>query len=137
MPHLTIVDDPLSAEEHLKLGLAYEQKGDYHSAIREYTRAAREYPVAYLYMGNVYFLQENLPEAERHYRIAIQKLPDNPQPYNNLAWLYLSRRVKLEQAELLARKSVGLAPPDKKGVYLDTLEKILQLKQQNASQESY
>jgi tetratricopeptide (TPR) repeat protein len=125
LPRITVLGDPLSPEEHLKLGTAYESKGEYDLAAANYKAASRSLPLAHLFLGNVFFLQRNYAAAEDEYRRAIDKLPDNPRPYNNLAWLYYTEGTKLEEAESLARRAVALAPPGEDGPYRDTLEHIV------------
>jgi tetratricopeptide (TPR) repeat protein len=125
LPRIIVLSDPLSPEEHLKLGTAYESKGDYDLAAAEYKTASRKLPLAHLFLGNVFFLQRNYAAAEAEYRRAIDALPENPRPYNNLAWLYYTERIKLDEAENLARRAVALAPPGNDGPYRDTLEHIL------------
>ena len=126
IPHINVYKDPLTPEEHFKLAVAYEQEGEYESAIREYEAASEDIAEAYYYLGNIYFTQEEYEKAEKNYKIAIKKLPDNPRPYNNLAWLYLTQGRKLKEAESLAARAVELAPEEKSGPYRDTLDKIRQ-----------
>ena len=72
-------------------------------------------------MGNVYFQQKALPEAEKAYRRAIDKT-GSPEAYNNLAWLYYTSGTKTGEAEKLAARAVELSPESE--VFRDTLEKI-------------
>lgn len=130
LPRIIVLGDPLSPEEHLKLGTAYESKGEYDLAVAEYKAASRRLPLAHLFLGNVFFLQRNYAAAEEEYRRAIRELPENPRPYNNLAWLYYTEGIKLEEAETLARRAVALAPPGEDGPYRDTLEQILKARGQ-------
>jgi len=123
MPRIIVLDDPLSPEEHLNLGVAYEKKGELDNAIREYEIASKKLPIAYLYLGNVYFQKNELDDAEKYYRKAIKKNPDNADAYNNLAWLYFTKRENLDEAEKLVLKAVELNPA-KGDIYKDTLEKI-------------
>lgn len=122
LPGIVMFNDPLTPEEHMNLGVSYEKQGETDAALREYETASRELPLAYLYIGNAYFQKNDLKQAEKAYKKAIEKT-DDPRAYNNLAWLYYSSDQKLDQAEVLARKAVELSPesPD----FLDTLEKIL------------
>ena len=53
LPRIIILKDPLTAEEHLNLGVAYEKQGEFEPAIKEYKAAAKKLPRAYLYLGNV------------------------------------------------------------------------------------
>jgi tetratricopeptide (TPR) repeat protein len=127
MPRVIIYDDPLSSEEHLKLGMAYEKDGEFENAIREYKAAARKFPVVYLYLGNVHFQKNELDQAERYYKKAIRKESHNADVHNNLAWLYYIRGVNLDKAEKLALRATEL-DPSKRDVYMDTLEKVRELK---------
>ncbi|HVO84413.1 MAG TPA: tetratricopeptide repeat protein [Syntrophobacteria bacterium] len=130
LPRITVLEDALSPEEHLKLGTAYESKKEYDLAAAEYTTASRSLPVAYLFLGNILFLQGKYVEAEQRYRRAIKELPGDPRPYNNLAWLYYTQGIKLEEAENLARRAVALAPAGGDAPYHDTLDQILKARSQ-------
>jgi len=122
-----VLDDPLSPEEHLNLGVTYEKKGELENALKEYKKASNKLPAAYLYMGNIYFQKEEFDEAESFYKKAISKDPQNSDAYNNLAWLYFIKRENLDEAERLSFKAIELNPA-KKNIYQDTLEKIKTLK---------
>lgn len=126
-PRVIVLKDPLTPEEHLNLGVTYEQQGDFDNAIKEYRLAAKNLPRANLYLGNAYFQKREWKEAEDFYRKAIEAEPDNADAHNNLAWLYYTRKENLEQAEGLAQKAVELNP-GKGDVYRDTLEKIRELR---------
>jgi tetratricopeptide (TPR) repeat protein len=130
-----VYKDPLTPEEHFKLAVAYEQEGEYEGAIKEYIAASEDIAEAYYYLGNIYFTRGEYEAAEKNYKIAIKKLPDNPRPYNNLAWLYLTQGRKLKEAESLASRAVELAPEEKSGPYRDTLDKIRQALGKEGSRE--
>jgi len=132
LPGITVLGDPLSPEEHLKLGMAYEGKKEYDLAVAEYTKASRSLPLAYLFLGNVLFVQGKYGESEQRYLRAIKELPGDPRPYNNLAWLYYTQGIKLEEAESLARRAVALAPAGGDAPYRDTLEQILRARSEGA-----
>ncbi|MEW5806623.1 MAG: tetratricopeptide repeat protein [Acidobacteriota bacterium] len=131
LPRIIITRDPLTPEEHINLGVAYEKKGELDNALGEYLKASRKLPIASLYMGNIYFQKGDMKKAEQSYRKAIRKIPQNADAYNNLAWLYYSKKENLEEAEELARKALSL-DPSKSAIYLDTLEKIRALKKSQA-----
>jgi tetratricopeptide (TPR) repeat protein len=126
-PRIVILKDPLTPEEHINLGVAYEKKGEFDNAVKEYELAAKKLPVAYFYLGNVYFQKNQWNEAEEHYRKALKKDPRNSDAHNNLAWLYYTERKNLEEAEKLALKAIELNP-SKELTYKDTLDKIRELK---------
>ena len=123
VPKIIILKDPLTPEEHINLGVAYEKEGELDQAIKEYRLAAKKLPIAYLYLGNVHFQKEEWADAETYYKKAIKKGPQHADAYNNLAWLYCTRGENLDQAETLALKAIELNS-SKEPTYRDTLEKI-------------
>jgi tetratricopeptide (TPR) repeat protein len=126
-PKITIIKDPLTPEEHINLGVAYEKKGELDQAIKEYRLAAKKLPIAYLYLGNAHFQKEEWADAESYYKKAIKKDPQQADAYNNLAWLYCTRGENLDQAEKLALKAIELNST-KEPTYRDTLEKVREKK---------
>lgn len=126
-PRIIVLEDPLSPEEHINLGLAYEQKGENDLAVREYEAAAKRLPVAYLYLGNLHFRNNDFEKAEAWYRKAIESDPGNAPALNNLAWLLYIKGEHLDEAESLALRALSLDPaePD---AYNDTLMKIRELR---------
>jgi len=127
LPKIVVLKDPLTPEEHLNLGLAYEKKGLLDSAIQEYKLAAKKLTIAYLYLGNAYFLKNELSKAETFYKKMIKKDPQNGDAHNNLAWLYYTKRENLDAAEEYALRAIEFNPL-KGDIYRDTLEKIRELK---------
>ncbi len=127
LPRIIVLKDPLTPEEHLNLGVAYENKGEFDPAIAEYRLAAKKLPIAYLYLGNAHFQKNELVKAEEYYKKAIKKDPKNADAHNNLAWLYYTKREKLDEAENLVLRAIELNP-SKDNIYRDTLEKIRQMK---------
>lgn len=127
LPRIGVYADPLSGEEHLDLGKAYEQKGELDLARREYAEAVRDdVPQAHLFLANVLFQKGELEEAERHYRSAVRLLPEAESALarNNLAWLLLTRGGQLDEAERLAEEAVRLADDAHRLSYEDTLRQI-------------
>ena len=121
LPRIIILTDPLSPEEHINLGLSYEQKGEFGPALREYEAAAKQLPIAYLYIGNLYFKKGDFRQAEKAYKKAIGKTRD-PRAMNNLAWLYYTMDRELLKAEELAEEAVRQDPDNQD--FIDTLNKI-------------
>jgi len=126
LPRIIVVKDPLTSEEHLNLGVAYEKEGEFDNAIAEYRLAAKKLPIAYLYLGNAHFQKNEWVEAEEYYKKAIKRDPKNADAYNNLAWLYYTKREKLDKAENLVLRAIELNPA-KDNTYRDTLEKIREM----------
>lgn len=126
LPRIIVLDDPLSPEEHLNLGVAYEKKAEYDPAIDEYIKASKQINLAYVYLGNVYFQKGDYEKAERSYKKAIDKDPSIADAYNNLAWLYYSKKESLPEAESLASRAVELDP--KNETYRDTLARIRKIR---------
>lgn len=123
LPKIAVLHDPLTPEEHINLGVSYEKKGELDPALEQYETASSKLPVAYLYMGNIYFQKNDAKHAEKAYKKAIDKVND-ARAYNNLAWLYYTRGEHLEEAEKLARKAVKLNA--EAGDFRDTLDKIIE-----------
>ena len=120
-PRIAILHDPLTPEEHVNLGVSYEKRGELEAALEEYKAASKKLPLAHLYVGNIYYQQQDYPLAERSYRKAVKK-PGAAEAYNNLAWLYFTTDVKMDDAEELAAKAVELSPES--DGFRDTLQKI-------------
>ena len=109
--HIVILHDPLGAAEHNDLGVAYERRGEWRLAEREYRRALRidpDFARARLNLGNVAAHHERWTEAERHYRRALAGLPEEPDAWNNLA-MALMHRGRLAEAESAAVRAVALS----------------------------
>ena len=123
LPRIAVLHDPLTPEEHINLGVSYEKKGELDAALEQYESASKKLPVAYLYVGNIYFQKKDADHAEKAYKKAIERAND-ARAYNNLAWLYYTRGEHLEEAEKLARKAVELSPESVD--FRDTLEKIIE-----------
>jgi tetratricopeptide (TPR) repeat protein len=121
LPRIITLKDPLTPEEHISLGLSYENNGEYAPAFEQYETAAKVFPIAYLYIGNLYFQKGEYERAEEAYEQAINRSGD-PKACNNLAWLYYTTNREMKRAEELAEKAVSLAPGSEE--YKDTLDKI-------------
>jgi tetratricopeptide (TPR) repeat protein len=123
LPRIIVFHDPLTPEEHINLGVSYENKGELDAALKEYETASKKSQIAYLYMGNIYFQKNDFVNAEKYYRKAIKKT-DDPLAYNNLAWIYYTMDTELQEAEKLARKAVELSPDSVD--FKDTLDRIIE-----------
>jgi tetratricopeptide (TPR) repeat protein len=129
LPHIAVIHDPLTPEEHLTLGLSYEKNRELDAALKEYQAAVFKLPIAYLYIGNVHFQKDDFEKAENSYKKAIEKTK-SPYAYNNLAWLYYSTNGNMKEAENLARKALELSPEADN--FKDTLAKIQERRTEQA-----
>lgn len=132
IPRIGFYDDPLSSDEHVKLGVSYEREGKFDLAEREYNEALKDTPMAHFYLGNLYFEQNRFDEAEREYRTALRRVDEKDAGpiYNNLAWLMHTQGKNSEEAAGLARKAVELATPQQRPTFENTLEAIVAARKQ-------
>ena len=125
IPQIIVIDDPLTAQQHNDLGVAYEEKGDYPLAEKEYEKAIkknREWVIPYLNLGHLYYRQDKLDQAERALRDGLRVKGDHPDLLNNLAWV-LMEKGQLEQAKALIDKAIVI---EDKEEYRDTRQEILE-----------
>jgi tetratricopeptide (TPR) repeat protein len=118
--------DPLSADDHFRLGAAFEAHDLPADALKHYTRAAKLAPdnaEVWVALGNLKFRKGDYAAAEDDYQRALDKSPFHAGAQNNLALTYLAQNKKLKEAELLAkaalRQNSALRP-----YVLDTLSNI-------------
>ena len=124
MPKIIVIDDPLTAEQHNDLGVAYEEKGDFDLAGKEYEKAIkknRDWVIPYLNLGHLYYRQDKLDQAERALRDGLRVKGDHPDLLNNLAWV-LMEKGQLEDARTLIDKAIAI---EDKEEYQDTRQEIV------------
>lgn len=120
------LQDPLTAEEHMRLGASYEDQGLRSKSEKEYAAALRrqkDYIPALIALGNLSFEDGNLVDAEIYYRKVLDLDPEHPSANNNLAVVYLTRGSRIDTAEQLAQRALKRAGSLKPYV-LDTLAHI-------------
>jgi tetratricopeptide (TPR) repeat protein len=125
-PHIRVLHDPLTPEEHVTLGLTYEIQGHRDLAAREYHTALTQeagYVPALIGLGNVAFAEGEFEESETYYKQALAASPEHPGANNNLAMLYLVRGTGLDEAERLALRALAQKGPLQPYV-LDTLAHV-------------
>lgn len=127
LPRIIVLKDPLTAEEHVRLGQIYESQGKLELALQQYRAAVRggsNSPLTWLMIGDLSFRTGAHNDAEKAYREAISLDPGNGNSYNNLAWVYLEQGKRLNKAEQLAREAMRLTP-EHRPYFLDTLGVVL------------
>lgn len=125
IPQIIVIDDPLTAQQHNDLGVAYEEKSDFDLAGKEYEKAIRknrEWVIPYLNLGHLYYRQDKLDQAERALREGLRVKGDHPDLLNNLAWV-LMEKGQLEQAKALIDKAIAI---EDKEEYRDTRQEIVE-----------
>jgi Tfp pilus assembly protein PilF len=135
LPKIIVLHDPLSAEEHLRLGSIYASQGKTDLAREQYrmaTRQDKKNTKAWMLYGDLSVRTGDADEAERAYRKALDLDPMNGDLYNNLAWVRVQQGEDLQDARELVRKALELKPANRP-YYLDTLGVIL-LQQGNAAE---
>jgi Tfp pilus assembly protein PilF len=129
LPQIIVLHDPLSAEEHIKLGGIYDSQGKTGLAREQYRFAVRQDPKngrAWSLLGDIAYREKDYPEAEKAYGKALDLDPKSGDLHNNLAWVYVQQDRKLSKAQDLVIRALELAP-DHRPYYLDTLG-VIQLK---------
>ncbi|SNZ16780.1 tetratricopeptide repeat protein [Hydrogenobacter hydrogenophilus] len=123
VPRIVILEDSLSAQEHLNLGYIYEKKGDLKLAKEEYKKAIQKDKgmwEAYFNLGNVYAKEGNYKKAEEEYRKALRLKPQEPDILNNLAWV-LFKQGRKEEALSIINQAISIRD---KQEYRETLKEI-------------
>jgi Flp pilus assembly protein TadD len=125
MPKIIVIDDPLTAQQHNDLGVAYEEKGDFALAEKEYEKAIKknqDWVIPYLNLGHLYYRQNRLDQAERALREGLRVKGDHPDLLNNLAWV-LMEKGHLKEAQALIDKAIAI---EDKEEYQDTRREIIE-----------
>jgi len=125
IPQIIVIDDPLTAQQHNDLGVAYEEKGDYPLAEKEYEKAIKknhEWVIPYLNLGHLYYRQDKIDQAERALREGLRVKGDHPDLLNNLAWV-LMEKGQIKDARTLIDKAIAI---EDKEEYQDTRREILE-----------
>ena len=125
-PRVFKAADPLTAEEHFRLGAAYEAQGLQDDAVRQYERTVRLNPAdpeAWVALGNIMFKRGDFSLAENDYLRALNASPQHAGAQNNLAMAYLAQKKNLREAERLVKTALRQKGPLQPYV-LDTLASI-------------
>jgi tetratricopeptide (TPR) repeat protein len=115
-----------ATEAALRSAVALEGDGRVEDAATLYRQVLEVRPLSvrgWVDLGNAEATLQRPGEAERAYRRALEISPEDRDALNNLAWLLLEGRARLEEAEALATKAASLAGPERP-LALDTLGRI-------------
>jgi Tfp pilus assembly protein PilF len=123
IPKIIVLEDPLTAAEHVELGVAYERKGELDLAKREYERALlkdRKFFRARLNLGNIFLAKKEYGKARKEYLQALKLRPGDAEAANNLAWAAIFSGEGIDEA-LARMESVVSGPGGRRPTLLDTL----------------
>ena len=123
IPRIIVLEDPLTAAEHVELGVAYERKGELDLARREYEGALRKdkkFFQAHLNLGNVFLAKKEYGKAREEYLLALELRPGDADATNNLSWAAIFSGEGIDEA-LARMESVVSGPEGSRPALLDTL----------------
>ncbi len=123
VPRIIVLEDPLTASEHVDLGVAYERKGELDLALREYERALRKdgkFHRARVNLGNVFLAKKEHGKARDEYLLALELRPGDVEATNNLSWAAILSGEGIDDA-LVRMESVVSGPWGRQPTLLDTL----------------
>jgi Tfp pilus assembly protein PilF len=129
LPKIIVLHDPLSADEHVRLGGIYDAQGKEELARDQYRAAVRQdkkHIRAWALLGDSFFRLKEYGEAEKAYEKAMDLDPKSGDLRNNLACVYIQQDRGLGKAQDLVIEAMELTP-DHRPYYLDTLG-VIQLK---------
>jgi Tfp pilus assembly protein PilF len=127
VPKIVVLHDPLSADEHVRLGTIYEAQGKTDLAMNQYREAVRQdkrHVRAWSLLGDVAYRLEVYAAAQDAYEAALELDPGSGDLHNNLAWVYARQDRKLGKTRELVERAMELTP-DHRPYYLDTLGVVL------------
>jgi len=123
IPKVIVLEDPLTAAEHVDLGVAYERKGELDLAQREYERALRKdgkFYQARVNLGNIFLAKKEYGKAREEYLLALELRPGDAEATNNLSWAAIYSGEGIDQA-LVQMEAVVSGPGGRQPIILDTL----------------
>jgi Tfp pilus assembly protein PilF len=126
-PRIIVLHDPLSSDEHVRLGGIYASQGETAHARDQYrlaVEADKKNGKAWQLLGDVSYQLKEYKEAEKAYGEALDLDPANGDLQNNLAWVYVQENKRLGKAKELVEKAMQ-STPQHRPYYLDTLGVVL------------
>jgi len=140
VPKIIVLEDPLTAAEHLDLGVAYERKGELDLARREYEMALRKDKKSFqarINLGNVYLARKEYEKAREEYLRALALRPEDAEATNNLAWAAIFSGEGIDEA-MARMEGVVSAPGGRKATLLDTLGVLrMRANRREAAEEAF
>jgi len=127
------INDGLSAEEHVKLGMIYFSNGEFKQAKQQFRRATvedRQNPFGWFGLGLCEHRDGHFTSAARDFRTAAHLKPDYAEARNNLADALLQLG-RLTDAAKEAEQAVRLGG-DEAAVYHLTYAQVLWARRENA-----
>jgi tetratricopeptide (TPR) repeat protein len=112
IPRFIVLSDPLTAAEHVELGVAYERKGELDLARREYESALKKDKKSHrarVNLGNVFLAKKEYGKARAQYLLALELRPGDAEATNNLSWAAILSGEGIDEA-LARMESVVSAP---------------------------
>ena len=84
-------------------------RNDTDAAVEQYRKIVEKKPSGAIYtlLGMLEDARNNAPEAEKHYRRALEITPDSPIAANNLAWLIANNQGNLDEALTISQAVVN------------------------------
>lgn len=123
IPKIIVLEDPLTAAEHVDLGVAYEREGKLDLAQREYEKSLRKEKnlfQARVNLGNLSLARKDYGKAREEYLRALESRPGDAEATNNLAWAAIFSGDGIDEA-LARMEAVVAAPGGRQAALLDTL----------------
>jgi Tfp pilus assembly protein PilF len=123
VPRIIVLEDPLTAAEHVDLGVAYERKGELDLARREYERALvkdGKFLQARVNLGNIHLAKKEFAKAREEYLRALELRPGDAEATNNLSWAAIFSGEGIGEA-LARMEAVVSGPGGRRPTLLDTL----------------
>jgi Flp pilus assembly protein TadD len=124
--HMVVLHDPLTADEHNDLGVAYESAGHSDLATREYRKALRlesHGSRTWVNLGNAEAAGGRWHAAEKCYRRALRDSSTNADAMNNLAVALLRQGRHRDEARSMAERAAG-SGGERDSVYRATLAEV-------------
>lgn len=117
--------DAINSLSYFTFGLSCYSENNYTEAISYFNGCLNKFPkkmsgllnTVHFYIGNSYYFQNNLIQAERELREAIRIEPDDAKAHNNLGFLLAQDLKRFDEAEREFREAIRIKPDDAKANY--------------------